>query len=128
MLRCKLETDLIPFLIAGANPEVRKNLRDAVTANPQNFKTGGQFEKGPSPPPVLRLNQIEAPALVLVGDADLADVIAYAGDIEAALPIAFMEVWQDCGHVVVRIRSGEPLDFNSDYTSRPAMVQAWNRL
>ena len=88
------------FLIAGPNPEARKKLRDALAANPQNFKTGGQFETRPSPPAVVRLNQIEAPALVLVGDADIADVIAYAGAIEAALPIAFLEVWPDCGHLI----------------------------
>jgi hypothetical protein len=37
---------------------------------------------------------------VLVGDSDIADVIAYAGAIEAALPIVFMEVWHDCGHLI----------------------------
>ena len=88
------------FLIAGTNPEARKKLRDALTANPQNFKTGGQFETRPSPPTVLRLNRIKALALVLLGDADIADVIAYAGAVEAALPIAFMEVWPDCGHLI----------------------------
>jgi hypothetical protein len=35
----------------------------------------GQFEVRPTPPTVLRLAQIAAPALVLVGDADIADVI-----------------------------------------------------
>ena len=80
--------------------EARKKLGDALSANPQNFKTGGQFEKQPFPPKVLRLNQIEAPALVIVGEADIADVIAYAGAIEAALPIVFLEVWQDCGHLI----------------------------
>lgn len=40
------------------------------------------------------------PALVLVGDAYIADVIAYAGAIEATLPIAFLEVWKDCGHMI----------------------------
>jgi pimeloyl-ACP methyl ester carboxylesterase len=88
------------FLISGADPEARRKLRDALSANSQNFKTGGQFERRPSPPTVLRLNQIEAPALVLVGEADIADVIAYAGAIEAALPIVLMEVWPDCGHLI----------------------------
>ena len=88
------------FLISGANPEARTKLRDALLANPQNFKTGGQFEVRLSPPTILRLNQIEASTLVLVGDADIPDVIAYAGAIEGALPIVFMEVWQDCGHLI----------------------------
>lgn len=41
-----------------------------------------------------------APALVLVGDADIADVIAYGGAIEAALPIVSFEVWKNCGHLI----------------------------
>ena len=53
-----------------------------------------------SPLTVQRLSQIQAPALILVGDADIADVIAYAGAIEAALPIAFFEVWKDTGHLI----------------------------
>jgi acetyl esterase/lipase len=88
------------YLIAGPRPEARKKLFEALAQNPQNLKTGGQFESRPSPPTVLRLNQIKAPALVLVGEADIADVIAYAGAIEAALPVVFMEVWKDCGHLI----------------------------
>ena len=53
-----------------------------------------------SPLTVQRLSQIQAPALILVGDPDIADVIAYAGAIEAALPIAFFEVWKDTGHLI----------------------------
>jgi pimeloyl-ACP methyl ester carboxylesterase len=88
------------FLIAGANSEARKKLFDGLAQNPQNLKTGGQFEIRPSPPTVLRLNRVQAPALVLVGESDIADVIAYAGAVEAALPIAFLEVWKDCGHMI----------------------------
>jgi len=88
------------FLIARENPQLRKKLLEGLSRNPQNFKTGGQFETRPSPPTVLRLSRIEAPALILVGDADIADVIAYAGAIEAALPISFFEVWKDTGHLI----------------------------
>ena len=89
-----------PYLISGAKPEARKKLLDLLEQYPQNLKTGGQFESRPSPPTVLRLAQIEAPTLVLVGDADIADVIAYAGAIEAELPISFFEVWKDAGHLI----------------------------
>jgi pimeloyl-ACP methyl ester carboxylesterase len=88
------------FLIAGPEPEARAKLFNALVANPQNLKTGGQFEIRPSPPTVLRLNQIKATTFVLVGETDIPDVIAYAGAIEAALPIVFMEVWKDCGHMI----------------------------
>lgn len=89
-----------PYLISGANPDARKKLLDTLAANPQNLKSGGQFEKRPSPPTVLRLAQIGVPTLVLVGDADIADVIAYAGAIEAELPISFFEVWKGAGHLI----------------------------
>ncbi len=48
----------------------------------------------------LRLSQIRVPTLVLVGDADVADVFAYSGAIEAAVPLASFEVWKDTGHLV----------------------------
>lgn len=88
------------YLIAGPRPAARKKLLDALAQNPQNLKSGGLLEIRPFPPTVLRLNQVKAPALVLVGEADIADVIAYAGAIEAALPIVFLEVWKDCGHMI----------------------------
>ena len=96
-----------PYLISGPNPEARKKLLDGLAQSPQNLKTGGQFEMRPSPPTVLRLTQIQAPALVLIGDADIADVIAYSGAIEAALPIVYFEVWKNCGHLIQLERPAE---------------------
>lgn len=96
-----------PYLIAGARPEARKRLLDGLLSSPKNLKTGGQFETRPSPPTVLRLARIQAPTLVLIGDADIADVIAYAGAIEAAVPIVFLEVWKDAGHLLQLERPGE---------------------
>lgn len=89
-----------PYLISGPNRDARKKVFEALAANPQNLKTGGQFEIRPSPPTVLRLSQIQAPTVVLIGEADIADVIAYAGAIEAALPIVSFEVWKNCGHLI----------------------------
>lgn len=88
------------FLVAGNAAAARKKVLDVLVQNPQNLKIGGQLETRPSPPTVLRLSQIQAPALVLVGESDIADVIAYAGAIEANLPIAFFEVWKDAGHLI----------------------------
>ncbi len=89
-----------PYLISGDNQEARKRLLEGLLNSPQNLKTGGQFEVRPTPPTVLRLSQVKAPALVVVGDHDIADVIAYAGAIEAALPIVYFEVWKDHGHLI----------------------------
>ncbi len=95
------------FLIAGDDPRARKLLYDALVQNPQNLKVAGEMEIRPSPPAALRLSQIRAPTLVLVGDADIADVFAYSGAIEAAVPLASFEVWKDTGHLIQIQRPAE---------------------
>lgn len=122
------------FLIAGGRAEARRKLYETLVQNPQNLKTGGQFEIRPSPPTVLRLSQIQAPALVLVGEADIADVFAYAGAIEAALPIAWFEVWKDTGHLVqlekpnelvARVNSFATLAERKEMNLPPTTLQAY---
>jgi pimeloyl-ACP methyl ester carboxylesterase len=88
------------FLIANGNESARRKLYEALVESPQNLKTGGQFEIRPSPAAVMRLSEIQAPTLVLAGAADIADVHAYCGAIEAALPVVVREVWKDSGHLI----------------------------
>ncbi len=88
------------FLISGDDQHARKILYDALIQNPQNLKVSGALEIRPSPPTVTRLSQIRVPTLILVGDADIADVFAYSGAIEAAVPLATFEVWRDTGHLI----------------------------
>jgi 3-oxoadipate enol-lactonase len=95
------------FIIAGDDPPARKQLYDGLSQNPQNLKVDGGLEVRPSPPTVARLSEIHVPALVLVGDADIADVFAYSGAIEAAVPLASFEVWKDTGHLIQLQRPAE---------------------
>jgi len=95
------------FIIAGDDSNARKQLYDGLTQNPQNLKVDGSLEVRPSPPTVARLSEIHMPTLVLVGDADIADVFAYSGAIEAALPLASFEVWKDTGHLIQLQRPAE---------------------
>lgn len=88
------------FLIAGDDPRARKQLYDALLQSPQNLTVAGELEIRGSPPTVMRLSQIRVPTLVVVGDADIADVFAYSGAIEAAVPLASLEVWKDTGHLI----------------------------
>jgi 3-oxoadipate enol-lactonase len=88
------------FIIAGDDSKARKELYDGLSQNPQNLKVDGSLEVRPSPPTVVRLSEIRVPTLVLVGDADIADVFAYSGAIEAALPLASFEVWKHTGHLI----------------------------
>jgi pimeloyl-ACP methyl ester carboxylesterase len=95
------------FLIAGDDPTARRKLYDALLQNPQNLHVEGALETRPSPPAAERLAEIKVPALILVGDADIADVFAYSGAIEAALPLAHFEVWKDTGHLIQLQRPAE---------------------
>jgi len=95
------------FLVAGDDPRARKQLYDTLVQNPQNLKVAGELEIRPSPPTVMRLSQIRVPTLVVVGDADIADVFAYSGAVEAAVPLASFEVWKDTGHLIQIQRPAE---------------------
>ena len=88
------------FLIAGDDPGARKQIYECLSENPQNLNIRGGLEVRPVPPSVLRLSEIRVPTLVLVGDADIADVFAYSGAIEAAVTLSSFEVWKDTGHLI----------------------------
>ena len=88
------------FLISGNDPAARKQLYEGLAANPQNLNYAGGLEIRPSPPTVTRLGEIRAPALLLVGEADIADVFAYTGAILADVRLAKFEVWKDTGHLI----------------------------
>ena len=44
---------------------------------------------------------------MIVGEADIADVRAFSGAIQAALPVVRREVWKDCGHLIQLEKPGE---------------------
>lgn len=95
------------FLIAGDDQRARKKVYDALAENPQNLRVAGELEIRPSPPAVLRLSQIRVPTLVVVGEADIGDVFAYSGAIEAAVPLASFEIWKNTGHLIQIERPAE---------------------
>jgi len=51
-------------------------------------------------PALPRLGEIHIPTLLLVGDADIPDVHAHAGAIEAGIPRARRVVINDVGHLM----------------------------
>ena len=89
-----------PFQVSGDRAAARKKVFETLAANPQNFRVPGQFEIRPSPPAVTRLRDVQAPTLMIIGDADIADVHAFGGAIQAAVPVVRREVWKDDGHLV----------------------------
>ena len=89
-----------PFQVSGDRPQARKKIFETLLANPQNFKVPGQFEIRPSPPTVTRLAEVRAPTLLTVGEGDIADVHAFAGALQAAVPVVRREVWKNVGHLI----------------------------
>jgi 3-oxoadipate enol-lactonase len=67
-------------------------------ANPQDM-THRDFPLPPKPA-LPRLGDIHVPTLVLVGDADIPDVHAHAGAIEAGIPGARRIVIAGVGHIM----------------------------
>jgi len=101
------------FIIGGNDPASRKKVYDALMANPQDLKVGGEFETRPSPPTSHRLSEIRVPTMALAGEYDIADVFAYCGAIEAAVPLGSFEVVKDAGHLIQIQRPAELVkDFN----------------
>ncbi len=86
------------YLIAPGNDAARRKLLDLLTANPQDVTHSDRLL---TPKPALpRLSEIHVPTLILVGDADIPDVHAHAGAIEAGIPNARRVVVSGAGHLM----------------------------
>jgi 3-oxoadipate enol-lactonase len=72
-------------------------MADLLAASPQDL-THADFEL-PVKPALPRLQEIRVPTLLLVGDADIPDVHAHAGAIEAGVPRSRRIVLNNAGHL-----------------------------
>jgi pimeloyl-ACP methyl ester carboxylesterase len=86
------------YLIAPGNDAAKKRMADILSASPQDL-THPELEL-PVKPALPRLGEIHIPTLLLVGDADIPDVHAHAGAIEAGVPRARLVVIGDVGHLM----------------------------
>jgi 3-oxoadipate enol-lactonase len=86
------------YLIAPGNDAAKKRMADLLSASPQDL-THRELELRPKPA-LPRLHEIRVPTLILVGDADIPDVHAHAGAIEAGIPRAHRLVVKDVGHLM----------------------------
>lgn len=86
------------YLTAPGSDDARKRMADILLANPQDL-THPELEL-PMKAALPRLGQIHIPTLLLVGDADIPDVHAHAGAIEAGIPNARRVVVSDAGHLM----------------------------
>lgn len=86
------------YLIAPGNEAAKKRMAAILTSSPQDL-THPSLEM-PLKPALPRLPEIKVPALLLVGDADIPDVHAHAGAIEAGIPRARRVVVSGVGHLM----------------------------
>ena len=86
------------YLIAAGNDAAKKRMAELLSANPQDL-THPDFEL-PVKPALARLHEIRVPTLLLVGDADIPDVHAHAGALEAGIPRARRVVISKVGHLM----------------------------
>jgi 3-oxoadipate enol-lactonase len=86
------------YLIAPGNDAARKRLFDLLSANPQDMNHPDYPLR--NKPELPRLNEIKVPTLLLTGDADIPDVHAQAGAIEAGIPNARRLVLSGVGHLM----------------------------
>jgi 3-oxoadipate enol-lactonase len=93
-----LEATKDKYLVAAGNDAAKKRMADLLTASPQDM-THAEFELPPKPA-LPRLHEIRVPTLLLTGDADIPDVHAHAGAIEAGIPRARRVVLKEVGHLM----------------------------
>jgi 3-oxoadipate enol-lactonase len=86
------------YLLAADHPEAKKKLHDILLAAPQDLNHPDFLRSTLDSLP--RLNEIRVPTLILVGDADIPDVHAHAGVIEAGIPNSRRIVVEDTGHLM----------------------------
>jgi len=86
------------YLIAPANDAPRKRLFEILSANPQDMTHQDYLLQ--AKPALPRLHEIRVPTLLLTGEADIPDVHAHAGAIEAGISNARRIVIEGVGHIM----------------------------
>lgn len=93
------------YLLASDHEAAQKRLLAILTANPQDM-THADYTR-PARPALSRLSEIRIPTLILVGDADIPDVHAHAGAIEAGIAGSKRVIVSDSGHLMYLERPEE---------------------
>jgi pimeloyl-ACP methyl ester carboxylesterase/cephalosporin-C deacetylase-like acetyl esterase len=88
-----------PYLTAPTSTVARARLREVLTTHPHQVDGSLPDGKKPERPAAGRLREIHAPTLVLVGAADIPDVQAHAGALQAGIASARREVLSGAGHL-----------------------------
>lgn len=88
-----------PYLIYEQNTEARQTAVDLLTAFPHRIHRRPEFVR-PDIPPSRRLNEVEVPTLILVGEFDIPDVHAVSGALSNGIPGSRRMIIPDSGHLI----------------------------
>ncbi|UCC29774.1 MAG: alpha/beta hydrolase, partial [Phycisphaerales bacterium] len=107
-----------PWTIAPGNSAARRRVHELLLANPQNLSVDKhRYMTPPNQPALGRLSEIRVPTLIVGAEADIPDVHAHAGAIQAGIAGARRVVIPGAGHLVYLERpeefNGVVLDFLS---------------
>ncbi len=86
------------YLVAAGNDTAKRRMADLLAASPQDL-THPELEL-PVKPALPRLKEIHVPTLLVTGDADIPDVHAHAGAIEAGIGRSRRVVLSNVGHLM----------------------------
>jgi 3-oxoadipate enol-lactonase len=86
------------YVLGTGHDAARKKLLQLLTANPQDL-THNDYAR-PMQPALARLHEIRVPSLIVTGDADIPDVHAHAGAIEAGISGSRRIVLRNAGHLL----------------------------
>ncbi len=88
------------WLIASTNLIAKERFRKIMLANPHNMTRTSQYSRPPLRLAISRLGEISAPTLIVVGEADIPDVHAHCGAIQAGVSNAQRIVVPGSAHFV----------------------------
>lgn len=112
------------FLIGGANAKARRKIYDTLIANSEKLKFNDRFEQTLSPPASKRLPEVKAPTLILVGEADIADVRAHCGAINAGIRESTHLVMKEAGHLIQLEKPDEVVKRLEDFADRCSTIRS----
>lgn len=112
------------YSVAPGNKAARARVGELMRANPHNMAIETHhYAQRPDTPALRRLHEIRVPTLLVTAEADIPDVHAHAGAIEAGIPDATRVVLHQAGHLVYL---EQPEAFNRvvlDFLSRADLQQ-----
>jgi 3-oxoadipate enol-lactonase len=108
-----------PFLVAGTNEAARRKIYEELVANAEKIRNyDSALEEELAPPASKRLGEIKAPTLILVGEADIADVHTHCNAIKAGIPGSERVVVKGAGHLIQLEKPDEVVKHLNDFTAR----------